>query len=615
MSVELPTREEIPEKYRWDLQNIFTDDEAWDTAVISIQANLPEIAEYQGRLGDSADTLHSFLQMQDRLTKEGHNAYMYAMLQASVDMQDQTAAARVDRVRGMSAQLQGAFSFAVPEIMALGAEKISTLVAESDDLTPYTHYFERLFEQKKHVRSSEVEQLLAMAGGVFSTMTATHSILANADIPFAPAVDKAGQEHPVAQGSIRGLVASPDRQLRKNGYESYADAHLDYKNTMANALSAGIKRNVFMSRARGYASALEASLKQDFIPTAVFHNLINTFQKNLPTWHKYWRVRRQALGYSKLYEYDIKAPLSPNPPKVSYEQAVDWIAEGMRPLGDEYVNTLKRGSLQERWVDVMPNKGKRMGAFSAGGPGTNPFIMMSFTPDLLGMSTLAHELGHSLHSYNTWETQKQTVYANYGLFVAEVASNFNQALVRSHLFDTQPDVGFQISLLEEAMANFHRYFFIMPTLARFELAIHERVEQGKALNADFLIKHMAELFGEGYSSELEMDEERIGITWAEFHTHLYSNFYVYKYATGISAAHALLDPIKQGDETAVANYLSFLKAGGSMYPMDVLKLAGVDMTTPEPVEQAFATLASHVDRLEKLVSQQSRPSYSTRTAA
>jgi oligoendopeptidase F len=286
---------------------------------------------------------------------------------------------------------------------------------------------------------------------------------------------------------------------------------------------------------------------------------------------------------------------------VPYETAVNWIAAGMQPLGDEYVSVLRRGCLEERWVDVYPNQGKRMGAFSAGVPGTRPFIMMSYSDDLFGLSTLAHELGHSLHSYYTWQNQKILAYARYGLFVAEVASNFNQAMVRAHLLATQPDPEFQIAVIEEAMANFHRYFFIMPTLARFELEIHERVERGEALTADSLIDLMADLFAEGFGDEVVMDRERVGITWAEFHTHLYSNFYVYQYATGISAAHALADSILAGKPGAANNYFSFLKAGGSVYPLDALQLAGVDMTMPTAVETTFGVLAGYVDRLEQLI--------------
>jgi oligoendopeptidase F len=263
--------------------------------------------------------------------------------------------------------------------------------------------------------------------------------------------------------------------------------------------------------------------------------LIEVFRRHLPTWARYWRLRKRVLGVETLREYDIKAPLRATKVVVPYAQAVEWICAGMRPLGEEYVQVLRRGCLEERWVDIYPNKGKRLGAFSYGGPGAHPFIMMSYNDDLFSLSTLAHELGHALHSHLSWQTQP-LIYARYTLFAAEVASNFNQALVRDYLLRTQPDRNFQIGLLEEAMSNFHRYFFIMPTLARFELELHERVERGQALTAESLNNLMAELFAEGYGDDLAMDRLRTGITWAQFSTHLYANFYVYQYATGIAGA-------------------------------------------------------------------------------
>jgi oligoendopeptidase F len=299
-----------------------------------------------------------------------------------------------------------------------------------------------------------------------------------------------------------------------------------------------------------------------------------------------------------LHPYDIWAPLTDSNPAVPYAQGVEWIAQGMQPLGDEYVTALRRGCLEERWVDVYPNQGKRQGAFSFGTPDTHPFIMMSYTDNLTSMSTLAHELGHSLHSYFTWKHQP-FAYAEYSLFVAEVASNFNQAMTRAHLLKAQTDPAFQIPLLEEAMYNFHRYFFIMPTLARFELEVHERVERGQGLTADDLNNLMADLFTEAYGGEMHIDRDRVGITWATF-GHLYSNFYVFQYATGISAAHALAAPILAGDTDAARRYVEFLSAGSSLYPVDALKHAGVDMTTPQAVETAFATMAGYVDRLETL---------------
>jgi oligoendopeptidase F len=330
----------------------------------------------------------------------------------------------------------------------------------------------------------------------------------------------------------------------------------------------------------------------------VFDNLIETYRQNLPTWHRYWRIRRQALGYDKLHIYDIKAPLTSQPPHVPFERAVEWITAGMRPLGAEYVEVLRRGALQQRWVDICPNQGKRLGAFSSGAQGTYPFILMSYTDDIFSMSTLAHELGHSLHSYYSWQSQPP-IYADYSLFVAEVASNFNQAMVRAHLLGSDTDPDFQIAVIEEAMANFHRYFFVMPTLARFELEIHQRVERGEALTAGDLIALMADLFREGYGDEVEMDVERVGITWGQFATHLYSNFYVYQYATGISGAHALAEGVLTGRPSAAENYLAFLKVGGSLDPLDALRQAGVDLSTPAPVEQTFTVLARLVDQLEQ----------------
>jgi oligoendopeptidase F len=336
-----------------------------------------------------------------------------------------------------------------------------------------------------------------------------------------------------------------------------------------------------------------------FIVMKIPDNLIKTFRKHLPTWHRYWYIRRNALGFETLHPYDIWAPLTENSPNISYEQAVEWICQGLTSMGTDYVDVIREGCLENRWVDVYPNKGKRGGAFSAGAPGMYPFILMSYTDDVFSLSTLAHELGHSMHSYLAWQHQP-VIYGDYPLFVAEVASNFHQAMVRAYLLEHNSDPAFQISVLEEAMSNFHRYFFIMPTLARFELEVHERVEQGKGVTADDMIELMADLFTEGYGDQMHVDRERVGITWATFR-HLYVDYYVYQYATGISGAYALSKRILTGEDGAVNAYLGFLKAGGSMYALDVLKMAGVDLTMPYAIEEAFNALSEMVDRLEQLL--------------
>ena len=599
MAQVTPTREDIPVEHTWNTDSIFASVEEWQAAIETLQGMLQELGGYNGRLS-TPTTLIEYLKKSEAMYAVLGKIYVYASLTYSVDTNNQEAAGRNDQGRGWFGKAIAATAFAEPEIIGIGFDTLREWMSDNEPLAKYAHYFERLEKQQAHVRSAEVEQVLGMVQDAFGTASATHGILANADLKFAPAVDSEGNEYDITQGSLRGLLGDADRALRKSAWENYADAHLAFKNTMANALAAGVKQDVFRARVRGYKGSLDAAMSSTFIPTAVFHNLIDTFKKNLPTWHRYWAVRRKMLGVDKHTEYDIKAPLTQNGPVVEYKQAVDWIVEGLKPLGEAYGSVLKQGATTDRWVDIYPNKGKRMGAFSSGVPGTNPFIMMSYTDDLFGMSTLAHELGHSMHSYLTWQNNDIFSYCRYGLFVAEVASNFNQAMVRDYLFKTQPGRDFQIAIIEEAMANFHRYFFIMPMLARFELEIHERVERGQALSADSLIDLLADLHQEGYGTELEMERDRSGITWAAFHTHMYANFYVYKYATGISAANALSQKIINGETDAVENYLSFLKAGASVYPLDALKLAGIDMASPEPVEAAFGVLADLVDRLEKL---------------
>jgi oligoendopeptidase F len=527
---------------------------------------------------------------------------VYSTMAYSCDVGDQDAAARADRARSVAAQLGAAASFAVPEMLALGIPRLRQWVASSPRLSHLGHYFDRLEKLQKRIRSAEVEELLTQVSDPLASALSVHSVLANTDLKFAPAVGADGELHEVAQGTIAALLTSPDREIRRTAFESYADVHLAMRHAMAASLAGGVKRDVFFARARGYASSLEAALEPSHIPVEVFRNVVQAFRDNVGTWHRYWRIRRHALGVEVLRPYDTRAQISSTAVNVPYEQAVEWICEGVAPLGQEYVRVMRKGALEDRWVDIYPNKGKRMGAFSTGAMDTRPFIFMSYNDDIFSMSTLAHELGHSMHSYHTRGTQPY-VYSNYGLFQAEVASNMHQALTRRHLLATQTDPSLQVAVIEEAMSNFYRYFFIMPSLARLELEIHERVERGGALTPDYLNGLMADLMIEVYGSEVEVNErdrERIGSTWAQFHTHLYSNFYVYQYATGIAAADHLVERVASGDPKAVDTYLKFLKSGGSMYPLEGLRMAGVDMTSPEPVKAAFATLASMVERLEKL---------------
>lgn len=598
----LPARTDVDARFTWDRESVFATEAAWEEAVETILARLPDLAEFKGHLGDSPDALADWFDASERVHRETGKVMVYTNMAYSVDVGDQSAAARADRARSVAAQVGAATAFALPEMVALGFPKLREWVAVSPRLSHLGHYFDRVEKLQKRIRNAEVEQLLTQVSDPLATALSVHSVLANTDLKFAPATGAGGEQHEVAQGTIGALLTHPDREVRRTAFENYADAHLAMQHAMAANLAGGVKRDVFFARARGYASSLEAALEPAHIPTEVFHNVIRTFRDNVGTWHRYWRVRRKALGLDSLKPYDTRAQIGGSTLKVPYDQAVDWIAEGVAPLGDEYVRIMRRGAHEDRWVDIYPNQGKRMGAFSSGVMDTRPFIFMSYNDDIFSMSTLAHELGHSMHSHYARHTQP-FVYSNYGLFQAEVASNMHQALTRRHLLAAHTDPEFQIAVIEEAMSNFYRYFFIMPSLARLELEVHERAERGGAITADYLNHLMADLMIEVYGSEVELgprDYDRVGSTWAQFHTHLYSNFYVYQYATGIAAADHLVGRVAAGDPKAVESYLAFLKSAGSMYPMEGLRMAGVDMTSREPVEAAFATLASMVDRLEKL---------------
>jgi oligoendopeptidase F len=604
-------RNAIPREHTWDVESIFPNDAAWSAEFDALINELPALARFRGHLADSAAMLADWFAASEAIETRAGKVVLYASMKHTVDTADQTAAALNDRARGLAARVAAALSFAEPEMLALGFDRLRVWLRDEPRLAIYAHYFARLEHRAAHVRSAEVEELMSQASDAFRTASATHGVLTDADLKCAPARSTSGETFQVTQGTIGALRSHPDREVRRTAFESYADAHLAFKNTIANCLAAGVKQDVFRMRARKYKSSLEAALSSGYIPLQVFPSLIETFRANLPTWHRYWAIRKRALGNSKLCVYDEKAPLTRTRPSVSFDQAVQWICEGMRPLGDEYVTVARRGLLEQRWVDKYPNLGKRAGAFSTGVPGTQPFILMSFNDDLFSMSTLAHELGHSMHKYFTQKTQP-VVYSQYGLFLAETASNFNQAMVRDYLLKNSTRIAqqspisnlqspdFEIGVLEEALSNFHRYFFIMPTLARFELEIHERVERGQALTAQTMIDLLADLFAEGYGSAVEIDRARVGIIWAQFATHLYRNFYVYQYATGISAAHALAQNIFDGKPNAVERYLGFLSAGGSDFPLDTLKRAGVDLTTPAPVETTFGVLARYVDRLDEL---------------
>lgn len=602
--VAVPPRKEARKEYTWNAESVYPTKEAWADELKAIQDKLAELSKHKGNLAQSADTLSSALQMRDNLLKRTATVTMYAQMHQQVDNTDQEAAAMVGKAQSLYGQVAAAVAFIEPEVVAIGQATIQSWMEKTAGLKIYAHYFDDLFRSQAHVRSAEVEEILGMLADPFSNTSNTAGMLTDADFKFRNAISSEKTEVEVTQGSYAfKIMSSSDRELRRSAWESYTDQHLAYKNTLTSNLNTSLKQNIFNMHARKHDSTLEASLFNNNIPTAVFHNLLETFRKHLPTWHRYFALRKKVLGVEDLHVFDMWAPLSKERPKVTYHQAVEWICEGLKPMGKEYVETVRKGCTEQRWVDVYPNLGKFSGAFSYGAPGTYPFIVMSFSDEIFSLSTLAHELGHSMHSYLTWQNQPM-IYSFYSLFAAEVASNFHQAMVRGYLLENSSDESLTAALLEEAMANYYRYFFTMPNLARFELEVHQRVERGEGLSADGLIDLMAGILQEAYGPAVDMRvsaiRQRYGITWATF-SHLYSDYYVYQYATGISGANALARRILSKAPNAVEDYLKFLKSGSSMYPLDALKMAGVDLTTPQPVEDAFAVMGTYIAKLEQLV--------------
>lgn len=599
MAKTLPRRDEVPKADQWDIESVFPSEAAWSEAFTKADAALATVAAYQGKLASSGKTLLAALQARDTVGNDVHWVALYSGMMVAGDTTNQDNLARDDRAGGLMARWGAAAAFYDPEILAIAPDALAQLIKDEPGLSLYQHYFDQLGLIRDHVRSAEVEAVLAEFGDVAASGFRTHNALEDADMKFGPVPDDDGSEVELAQGNWQRLATSDQRTVRKAAWEGYADGYIRMKNTFAAALAGQVKTDIFYARARKYASAREATMHPHNIPAAVFDNLISTVRANFSLWHRYWAIRQRALGVETLHPYDLYVPLATADEVITYDKGVEMLRAGLAPLGEDYVTTAIKGITEQRWVDKYPNVGKGAGAFSTGAYGTHPFMMQNYDNDLLSLSTLAHELGHSMHTYYTTHTQPP-IYTDYSMFVAETASNFNQALMRSYLLNSSDDRRFKIAVIEEGMANFKRYFFIMPILAQYELAIHELVEAGQGLTADGMSAKIAELYKEGYGAGVTMDEDRVGITWAQF-PHMYGNFYVYQYATGISAANALAAGVVQEGPAAAARYIDFLKAGSSVYPLDALKLAGIDMTTPEPIERAFSVLTGLVDQLDTLV--------------
>lgn len=593
-------RSEVDESETWAAEAVFVDIAAWQQERESLAAEIQKVSMYGDSFLESPEALARYWHFTEGIHRRLSTLCFYAAMNAAVDSLNESFKPLSGQAQRLVTQMSEASAFEAPALLAKGKETLLAWIKDSESLQKYEKHIQNLFRMQKYVKSEEIEAVLGIIGEPFSAAKGIAGELTDSDLTFPNATSSSGETLVVNQSTIELAKGHPDREIRKSAWEHYADQHLAFKNTLAASYLTSVKQSTALAQIRGYENVLQMKLFQSTIPPEVFSSLIATYKKHLPIWHRYWEVRRKALGYQEIHPYDLWAPLSEKAPRVTWEQSIDWIAGGLQVLGDDYVSTLKRGALEERWVDRAINSGKRQGAFSYGTYDTAPYIMMSYSEDLASMSTLAHELGHSMHSYYSVANQPY-VNSGYTLFVAEVASNMNQALTRAYLFEEKHgDRDFQLALIQEAMDNFHRYFFIMPTLACFEDEVHTLVASGEAVTAEVLSTVMARLFTAGYGETMTDDPVRSGITWAQF-GHLYEPFYTFQYATGISAAHAIASRILAGESGAREQYLEFLSLGSSEDPIDALKIAGVDMSTGRAVEETFSVLSTLVDRLENLL--------------
>ena len=599
MAKQLPKRSEIPVERTWNLEALFATDDQWEVEFQKVKAELPELSKYKGRLAESADTLYEALQTIEKLQLRAEHLYVYAHLRYDQDTTNSFYQGIHDRARALLAQFGQTVAYVTPELLTIPEETIQSFLQEKDELKLYTHYFDKLNRRRPHVLSEKEEALLAQASEVLNAPSQTFGMLNNADLKFPIIKDEEGHDVELTHGRYISFLESSDRRVRQDAFHAMYDTYGKFKNTFASTLSAQVKRNVFLARVRNYRSAREAALSRNDIPEAVYDQLVETVNKHLPLMHRYVALRKKALGLNELHMYDLYTPLVPDSKiVVTYEEAQELVLQGLNPLGEEYVNTIRQG-FNDRWIDVEENVGKRSGAYSSGAYGTMPYILLNWQNNLDNAFTLAHELGHSMHTYYSSKTHPYT-YADYPIFLAEVASTLNEALLNDYLLKTTTDKKQKLYILNHFLEGFRGTVFRQTMFAEFEHAIHQKVEQGEALTAEVLTAIYYDLNKKYFGDEIIVDEP-IGLEWARI-PHFYYNFYVYQYATGYSAAAALAKQILEEGAPAAKRYIEkFLKAGSSDYPINVLKAAGVDMTTPKPIEQACQLFEEALNQMERLL--------------
>lgn len=596
---KLPNRSEISVEDTWRLEDIFASDEAWDKEYKEVEALVPEASKYQGKLGESADELYEALQYQDHLLERLSKLYTYAHMRYDQDTTNSFYQGMDDRIKGLYSQAASSLAYIVPELLAVEEEKINSFLDEKEALKVYKHSLEEINLQRPHVLSAEAESLLAQASEVFGASSNTFGMLNNADLEFPSITDENGENVEITHGRYIRFLESDDQRVRHDAFKAVYDTYGKFRNTFASTLSGNVKTNNFNAKVRNYDSARHAALAANNIPESVYDNLVKTVNDNLHLLHRYVKLRKKVLGLEELHMYDLYTPLVKDVKmEVTYNEAKDLILKGLAPLGEDYLEVLKEG-FDNRWVDIHENKGKRSGAYSSGTYGTNPYILMNWQDNVNNLFTLAHEFGHSVHSYYTRKSQPYP-YGNYSIFVAEVASTCNESLLNDYLLKTIDDEKKRLFLLNHYLEGFRGTVFRQTMFAEFEHLIYQKVQNNEALTAETLTKEYYELNKKYFGEEDLIIDEEIGLEWSRI-PHFYYNYYVYQYATGFSAATALSKQILEEGKPAVERYIDFLKAGSSDYPIEVLKKAGVDMTSSKPIEDACKVFEEKLIEMENLL--------------
>ena len=590
------SREEIDSKYKWDLSSMFPSDEAFEAGLEELKAYCPKLLAFKGKISTSAQALLEFLQLEDQMTLLLYKIINYAERKSDEDTRVAKYQAYVANATSAYTQIGEATSWFAAELLAIPAESVEKFYAEVPALEFYRRKLNKILNQREHTLSAEEEALLARAEELAVQPTNIFSMFDDADLTFDDAIDSEGKTHKLTSGSFVPLLMDADRVLRESAFKQLYSRFGEFRNTSAAILTSQVKNLQFFSSSRKYASSLEAALAENEIPVEVYNNLIDAVHQNFPAFYKYVDLRKRIMGLDELHFWDVYTPLVDDVDmKFTYEEACDLIVKALAPMGEEYVSLVKKG-LESRWVDVYETPGKRSGAYSAGGKGMNPVMLLNFQGGLDDVYTLIHEMGHSLHTYFSSHNQEIT-YSDYSIFVAEVASTCNEALLSHYLLEHETDPARHAYILNHFLEGFRGTIYRQCMFAEFERDINQMNADGVALNAEVLSERYGKLCAEYFGPGIELDEE-IKLEWSRI-PHFYYNFYVYQYCIGFSAAIALSQRILSEGEPAVKDYIGYLSGGCSKTPIELLRGAGVDMATPDPVNAALKYFGELVDQLEQ----------------